>query len=190
MQYLAKWGQKGFLISSDKIVPLSGLKATFSLKNDANNDTSGTPSTNTQGRELVPVSFSTTYFAGAGVDVRAQIDEWNSLIGQIHPLYVGGKPFGAANLQLEKVDVSEIQTDAKGNFLWAKLAFSFVEKQPQAAAISTKKKTTKATDTKPVTTVEDARQAVLNAKPGTEEKKAAVKEYTAMQKANKMKDRM
>ena len=52
MEYTALWGPKGFIVSPSKIVPLMNLSTSFSVKTDSGNDTSGTATTNTKGREL------------------------------------------------------------------------------------------------------------------------------------------
>lgn len=119
MGYLAQWGPKGFLISPTKIVPFEDFATSVSLKADSENDTSGTAPTNTRGMELQPMSFSTTYLRAAGVDPRAQIDEWNGLIGQSHPLYIGGKRFGPAKMTLKKVEANDFLFTNSGDILRA-----------------------------------------------------------------------
>ena len=39
MEYTAKWGPKGFLVSPSKIVPLMNLSTSFSVKADSGDDT-------------------------------------------------------------------------------------------------------------------------------------------------------
>lgn len=144
MQYTASWGPKGFLVSADKIVPFINLTSTVSVKADTQNDTSGTSKTNTKGRELQPITFSTIYLLAAGVDPRAQVEEWESLVGESNPLIVGGRKFGPDLLMLESVSTTEILTDNFGNFLQAKVDLTFKEysdtataKVTQAASAST-----------------------------------------------------
>ena len=111
MAYQAKWGPKGFLTTPEKIVPFMDLSTSYSLKSENNTDTSGTEPTNTRGRELQTITFSTKYMSAAGVDPKGQMREWYDLIGAKYPLYIGGKQFGPPLLQLESVDWS--------NFLYA-----------------------------------------------------------------------
>lgn len=127
MEYTAQWGPKGFLVSASKIVPLMGLQTTVAVKSETQNDTSGTAKTNVTGRELQKVSLSTYYMRAAGVDPRAQLEEWEALVGQINTLYIGGKRFGPAQLMLKSVAESEIQTTNDGKFLTAKVDLSFEE---------------------------------------------------------------
>lgn len=174
MAYTAKWKSKGFLISPNKVVPFENLKTSFALKTDTNSDTSGTPSTNTLGRELQEITFETMYSRALGTDPRAQIEDWNANIGGIDTLYIKGKPFGADKLQLIKVDVTETKLSATGEFLSVRLALTFKEYQSQAAAISTKPKTGGTTSTATKTTTNNGKQlnkvAALSAKASSDDK--------------------
>lgn len=127
MEYTARWGTKGFLISPQKIVPLSGLSTSVSAKIETQNDTSGSGQTNIIGRELQPVSFSTVYMRAAGVDPRAQLEEWEALVGQVNTLYVEGKRFGPEKLMLKSVSASGIEMTTTGKFLMVKIDLSFEE---------------------------------------------------------------
>ena len=126
-KYTAMWGPKGFIVSPSKIVPFKDFKTTYALKSDSENDTSGTPPTNTRGRELQPITFSTTYVRAAGVDPRGQLDEWYALIGKSYPLYIGGKRFGPAKLTLKQVDVSDCLFTNGGDFLQVSIAITLEE---------------------------------------------------------------
>ena len=137
MGYTAKWGPKGFIVSPTKIVPLLNLSTSFSMKSDTGNDTSGTAATNQRGRELQTVSLSTLYVRAAGVDPRGQIAEWEALVGQSHPLYIGGQRFGPAKLTLKSVDVSDILLTNSGRFLQAAIALTFEEYSDQTTTKST-----------------------------------------------------
>lgn len=139
MAATAKWGPKTFSVSSNKIVPFTGLSTAFALKSDSNNDTSGTPPINTKGRELQTITFETAYFAALGTDPREQIEDWESLIGEVYPLQIGGKKFGPDKLQLTNVAVSGVELTPKGAFISARLCITLTEYQPQEAGISVKK---------------------------------------------------
>lgn len=152
MEYTAKWGPKGFLVSPTKIVPLRDLSTSFSVKSDNGNTTSGTKTTNTRGRELQSVSLSTLYVGAAGVDPRTQIAEWESLVGQSYPLYIAGERFGPQKLMLKSVNVSDILLTNTGTFLQCAVALSFEEYENVS---TTKAKTTK-TSTKTSSTASSA----------------------------------
>lgn len=125
--YQAKWGPKGFLVSPAKIVPFKDFTTSMTLKADSENDTSGTAPINTRGRELQPMTFSTTYLRAAGVDPRAQIEEWEGELGNSYPLYIGGKRFGPPKMKLTQVSVSDVVLSNNGEFLQASLSFTFAE---------------------------------------------------------------
>lgn len=133
--YMAQWGPKGFLVSPEKIVTFDNLSTSIALKSDSANDTSGTAPTNTKGRELQTVSMTINYVRAAGVDPRAQFDEWSSLVGQYNTLYIGEEPFGPEYLMLTKVDLSDLQLTPDGTFISMKIAVSFDEYiKPKAKA--------------------------------------------------------
>lgn len=127
MGYIAQWGPKGFLISPSKIVTLEGLQTSVSLKSDSENDTSGTARTNTRGLQLRPVSFSVTYTRATGTDPRAQLEEWESLVGQSHPLYIGSKRFGPSSLLLKQVTASDYVLSPAGDILSVTISVSMEE---------------------------------------------------------------
>ena len=126
-EYLATWGPKGFLVSPNMIVPFADFKTSYTLKADSENDTSGTAPTNTRGRELQPMSFSTTYLRAAGTDPQAQIKEWESLLGSAYPLYIRGQRFGPAKMMLTQVDVSNVEFSNSGLFLKATISITLKE---------------------------------------------------------------
>lgn len=145
MEYTALWGPKGFIVSPSKIVPLLNLATSFSVKAENGNDTSGTATTNTMGRELQSVSLSTLYVRAAGVDPRGQIAEWEAQVGNAYPLYIQGQRFGPPKLMLKSVDVSDILLSNTGNFLQCAVNLKFEEystdattTQPAVTASATK----------------------------------------------------
>lgn len=136
--YMALWGPKGFLVSPDKVVPFNNLSTSFALKDDTNDDTSGTPPTNTRGRESQEISFSTTYMTATGTDPKGQMVEWYNLIGAAHPLYVGGKQFGPPLLQLKKVDWSDYKYAPDGTIIAVTANITLVEYTGATAPVSSK----------------------------------------------------
>lgn len=127
MGVIASWGSKKFEVTTNRIYPFNDFSTAFKLKTDANSDTSGTTPTNTRGRELEEIKMSTRCLAAAGVSVRKEMGSWRKLVGETHPMMIGGVSFGAGEFQLESVDVSETQLDTHGNFLAATLSFTFRE---------------------------------------------------------------
>lgn len=117
MGYMASWGPKGFLVSTTKVAVLEGLNTSLTLKQDSENDTSGTQPTNTRGRELRPITFKVKYLAAMGVDPRGQLKEWEAELGNAYPLIVGGERFGAEKMKLTKVAASDIILTNSGAFI-------------------------------------------------------------------------
>ena len=138
-QYLAKWGNKGFLVSPSKIVPLLSLSTGFARKSDTNNDTSGQPTTNTRGIELQSIQLNTRYVAGMGVDPRGQIEEWKQQFGKHYPLTINGQQFGPDLLELVSVDVSNIILDNTGRFISVDIAVTLEEYIPPETTVTEKK---------------------------------------------------
>lgn len=156
MGYMARWGPKGFITSTSKVVPLEDLTTGFALKSDTNGDTSGTPPTNTQGMDLQPLTFKTKYMRALGTDPIGQIAEWKALVGKTHTFFLGGNPFGP-KFTLKNVDISETMFAPDGTMLACTVSLSFEE-------YST------ATDTNAAATAGTA--DAMNAKPSTADKAA------------------
>ena len=172
-QYTAKWGSKGFIVGPGKVVPLSNLSTSVELKSESNNDTSGTPPTNTRGRELQTITLETTYLAAAGVDPRGQIEEWQSLIGEKNSLYIQGRRFGPKLMQLTRVDVSNAVLNNNGAFLSVDIAITLVEYVPPNTAVSAKSGGSaykSSTSTKKASTSSGSKSGALAAKPSTDDK--------------------
>lgn len=127
MSFKAQWGPMGFIVSPTKIVPFEGLSTSITLKTDNGNNTSGAASTNSRGRELQPMTFTTTYMKAAGVDPRQRFEQWEALVGSAHPLYIGEKRFGPAKMLLKKVDLSDLLLSDRGEFLSITLTISLEE---------------------------------------------------------------
>lgn len=145
MAYMAQWGPKKFVLSPTKIIILEGLTTSVELKSDSENDTSGTSPTNTRGLVLRPVSFTVTYTKAAGTDPRAQLAEWESLVGKSYPLYVGDKKFVANSLILNKVDFSNYVLSPKGEILSVSVSVSMTEDAGGKTSKTTKTSTASTT---------------------------------------------
>lgn len=166
MGYQARWGPKGFIISTSKIVAIEGFQTGYALKTDTNADTSGTPPTNTKGRELQTVSFSTTYLREAGTDPRGQLAEWDAQVGNAYPLYIGGKVFGPKKLQLQDVSVTDVLFDNAGNMIKCKVGLTFKE---YSASSVTNGATTKKSGATAYTT-EELKAMAFDSKASAEDK--------------------
>lgn len=163
MATMAKWGAKTWAVSSKKVLALEGLTFSYTQVADENRSTEDKKPTNERGVELFPLSFTTVLHAGAGVDVRAEIESWKALVTKVDWFYLNGKKLGP-KLQLRKVAVSDVKTDDFGRMLLATLSFEF--KEYDAATTSVKVSTT-----------------ALNVKASTESKSQKKKTNTAVKKA-------
>ena len=126
MATMAKWGSKTWAVSQKKVVALEGLSFSFAQVADNNTSTEEEKTTNERGTELFPLSFTTTLHAGAGVDVRAEIESWEKLVTKVNYFYLGGKKLGP-KLQLRKVAVDGVKLDDLGRMRLATLSFEFKE---------------------------------------------------------------
>ena len=171
-KYMAQWGSKGFLVSPGKIVPLSTISTAYVLKSESNNDTSGTPPTNTRGLELEEITLETTYLTAAGVDPRGQVEEWKSLIGDTNPLYIQGKRFGPKLLQLKQVSVQNVLLDNAGRFLSVDLSISLQEYTPPSTKVSSKRFASASKSVGSSGGSSTSKSAAMSAKPSTDDKAA------------------
>lgn len=170
MDYLAQWGPKGFLVSPDKIVTFDGFSTSIELNESSEKVTSGKTNTSSKGKKAQGINLSIKYIRAAGVDPRAQFEEWSSLVGQAYPLYIGGELFGPDNIMLKKVDLSGLQLHIDGTFLAATVAVSFEEYTIISVTKKAKKKTNQKKNTK------EQSENTLNAT--AERQKAAAKRKT------------
>lgn len=150
MEYTAQWGPKGFIVSPTKFVSFDDFSAAFAVKSDNNTNTSGTSQSNTLSVEPQKIALATTYVRAAGVDPRAQIEEWKEQLGKYYPLYIGGERFGPQYLQLKKVDVSNLLVDNNGLFLQVTVTIALEE------YTVVEKKTTSTTTTNTTGTTQEA----------------------------------
>lgn len=137
MEYTARWGSKGFLVSPSKIVPISDISTGVTLKTDSNTAEDGTTQQNVRGKEPQQIAFNVTYIAGCGVDPAAQIQEWNALIGETHQLYIGGKKFGPARMTLMSVSYSDFRLSPRGEILQVIAAITLREETESATTTTT-----------------------------------------------------
>lgn len=127
MEYYARWGPKGFTISSWRLALLEGFTTSLTLKEDSENDTSGTQPTNTRGRELRPITFSVTYLRAAGMDPRDQIDQWEKELGNAYPMIIGGQRFGPEKMKLTGVESSDFLFGPNGEILQVRVSITLEE---------------------------------------------------------------
>lgn len=126
MATMAKWGSKTWAVSRKKVVALEGLSFSYAQVADNNTSTEEKKTTNERGTELMPLTFTTVLHSGAGVDVRAEIESWESLVTKVNYFYLGGKKLGP-KFQLRRVSVDNVKLDDLGRIRLATLSFEFKE---------------------------------------------------------------
>ena len=182
MAYKARWGPMGFLVSPTKIVPFEDFKSSITLKTDNGNDSKNS-ATNSRGLELQSMTFSTTYIMAAGVDPRERLAAWGELVGDVNPLYIGSKRFGPSDMQLTKVDIADLVTSDKGDFLSLTLNITLQEKtQKTTKASSSSSKKGKSNSSKAASTYQKTveKKKAMQATAATDERNR--KKVTAMEK--------
>lgn len=136
MKYTARWGPKGFLVSPSKIVPIDGISTAVAIKSNSSSSSSSTP-TDARTIDKQKITLNVVYLRAAGVDPRAQLEEWKALIGQVYPLYIGEKRFGPAKMMLSSVSVSDVMLTNSGEFLKLNLSISLEEYTDDPATTTT-----------------------------------------------------
>lgn len=114
--------------------------------------------TNQRGQELMEVSFDSILHSGYDCKfVRAECEEWRKKLSAVSYLDFNGSLWGPI-LQLREVNISDVKTDWKGTWLYAKISFVFKEYDAETTAVkrdlsgiwtgqSTAQKQTRANDT-------------------------------------------
>ena len=172
MQYTARWGSKGFLVSPTMVVPFMDFSTSLTVKEESKEDANGTARINIRGRELRPISFSTTYYRAMGTDPRYQSEAWEAELGNSYPLYIGGKQVGANQMMLTAVNTSDVQFSPTGEWISCKVSLTLKE---YAGGKETVLLTTNSN-------TNADKKAALNAKPSKAEKEKK-RPQTPQQKA-------
>lgn len=130
---MASWGPKNFEVTGRKITAMSDFSTGRKLKTETNNDTEGSSATNTRGMELQEISCTVQLSAGAGANVRAECENWESLVGKYYPFMVGGRRVGPRYMQLIEASQNNVTTTMRGTYTYAEMQLSFTEYAGEAA---------------------------------------------------------
>ena len=122
----AKWGSKTFLVSENKIMPLTELTTSFKIHEEVYEAKDTQPSNIKTSRELIPLTLESVLVRRDGINVREQIERWVGHLEETHYLELGGKPFGPP-YKLKEVNTSEVILADNGVIMSAKLDLVFVE---------------------------------------------------------------
>ena len=181
MAVMAQWGPMKFEISASALTPLTNFRTGFKIKNEETTDTSGTPPTNTTGRDTEQITFDVTYSVFDGSDVRARFGAWRALIGEVNVFYLGGKPFGAQIFQLESAELSDCTLNNSGVMIYAVVAITLTEYVKQTK--NTMASNTGTTTTKNASTATTSATAYSRATAGPAQITARKMEATPQNKA-------
>lgn len=135
---MAYWNGMTWEVSSKHIAYLESLTTAYSIATDTNADKEGQKPTETIGKNLIEISFNTTYRVETGTaDIRGMLKQWESMIGKAAPLIIGNAIFGPDKMQLQSVNVSNIEMNAKGFMRAATLSFKLKEFAEEESGVKT-----------------------------------------------------
>lgn len=119
MAIMAKWRDKTFEISTNKVNPMKNLSTSTTIKGDDSKSKK-------EKTELVPISFDVDIHANAGLNPQTEYESWCSLIKETGVLYIHGRAFGRET-RLKEVSLSGVQFDDFGRIRFATIGLSFEE---------------------------------------------------------------
>lgn len=142
---IATFQKKIFQVSGNRKYPLDGLGWSSSLNTESQEKLKSKPSTYIKGEELSPLSFTIPLRADLGINVRNEIESWESILSNQSPDFfiLGTQPIGKNKWLLKSVGVSETEIDGMGFIRKATLKLDF-EEYVRAGKAEEKKSTTSA----------------------------------------------
>lgn len=145
MGTMAKWYGMTFSVNPKRIVPITGFTTSYAMKQDTNDDTSGTEKTNTRGRAPEEPSFTVKYLAAAGASPRNEFTQWRGLLGKKDYLYIGSTKYGVNKFELIGADIADVLLDNNGRTIQAVVTLHFKEDLPTGKNKTSSTKSSKAT---------------------------------------------
>ncbi len=126
---IATFQNKVFQVSGNRKYPLDGLGWSSALNTESQEKLKSKPSTYIKGEDLSPLNFTIPLRADLGIDVRKEIESWESILSNQSPDFfiLGTKPIGKNKWLLKSVGVSETEIDGKGFIRKATLKLDFEE---------------------------------------------------------------
>lgn len=134
MQTLAMWRSLTWNVSPTEVKTIEDLAYSYEQQADNNQSTEDTALTNMRGTKLFPLSFKTILHAGAGIDVRQEIEKWRAELTKSGIFYLNGIPLGP-EVQLRKIAVSGVRLNNKGAMLYAVVSLSFMEYEEDGTSV-------------------------------------------------------
>lgn len=127
---MAQWNGRSWEVSPWRLAALTGLSTSLKLKKDTNEDKDGGNPTNVKGYEAQGLGFDYEVSTATGGDPRAEFEEWQRLVGQTAPFYLGGRRFGPSRIQLSEVSLGDVLLDHAGRMRSAKISLKFEQNGP------------------------------------------------------------
>jgi hypothetical protein len=138
---IAVFQKKIFQVSSNKKYTFIGLSYGDEIQTEQQDKIKSKPSTYVKGAGLAKLSFSIPLNVELGINVRKEIDEWESILLAAQPsiFMLGNKPLGQNKWLLKSRSVSDEVIDNVGNMLKATLKLDFEEfvREGKAVAVGT-----------------------------------------------------
>lgn len=134
------WRNKTLEVDSSHIQPISGIQITreSDVKESKNGKQAYVKMTNTKANN---VQLEVPLIAAAGIDVRKEIDEWQSLVDGVGGnMYFAGEDLLGCKMILTGCQIAEMQFAPSGRISAAKMALTFqqteeVKKKKAAGAV-------------------------------------------------------
>lgn len=133
---IAEWSGMVWEVAPGSVKPMSSISGTRSVKVERNEDKEGEPATQTVALELMTLDVEYTVLRSAtGEDPRSVYGAWWRLVGTYAPFYLGGRAFMADLFMLKNADIGDVEVDARGNVLSAKISLKFEEYSEDASGL-------------------------------------------------------
>lgn len=126
---IAVFQNKNFQVSSNGIYTINGLTWGGDIQLEAQDKLNSKPSTYIKGMNLNNMSFEIPLKSSLGVNVRNEIEEWESIRDKVSPsiFILGTKPLGPNKWLLKSTNASNTIIDNKGTITEATLKLEFEE---------------------------------------------------------------
>lgn len=126
---IASFKNKVFQVSASQKNTFDGLGWSGALETEAQEKLQDKPSTYIKGLALDVMSFEVPLRIDFGMDVRAEIEQWEAIKTGTSPDYfiLGTRPLGKNKWLLKSVGVSDTEIDGNGRLLRAKVKLDFEE---------------------------------------------------------------
>ena len=140
MTIQAKWKNKTFEASNEKLLTISNFTISTRLKTEEKASKSGAKKVTIKGLqpETLQINFSSGFSAGA--DPRQENDDFKKLTGQIDTFYLGNVKLGRGNFMLEETSMSNTLLSNSGRIYHAEHSLKFSQYIPTQKKLNSKKK--------------------------------------------------